>query len=247
MSQYSGVLKIVRFNWPWYATAVGATILGIALIHSGVLNSAWEKLAIAGLITANFWMLASLAVSHYVYDRSPVARGDWLRRVDANQVQQVAIFHAGQDEASPTVEKKLRHAKVERFDFIESGQPMTPSLQRARALSNANDRAIVFNTMPLADSTIDLSLVVFAAHEIRHAKQRTAFFRELARVLSPAGTLLVVEHLCDIWNLLAFGPGAFHFFSRGTWCANFRDAGLVLLHEETCTPFVRVFQLEKPQ
>jgi hypothetical protein len=57
----------------------------------------------------------------------------------------------------------------------------------------------------------DTVFVLFAAHEIRDRVRRVTFFRELARVLSPNGQILVAEHLRDWRNFLAFGPGFLHF------------------------------------
>src|SRR5207244_471793 len=74
-----------------------------------------------------------------------------------------------------------------------------------------------FRRLPLETASADLVTAIFVAHELRQAASKEAFFREARRVLRPGGRLLLVEHLRDGWNLAAFGPGAFHFFSRHEW------------------------------
>lgn len=243
MSKYNGVAKILRFNWPWYAGTVALTAVGIPVLRSGMLSPLAAVFGAALLFLADFWLLASLAVSHYVYDRSPVARGDWLAGEELSAVRRAAIFHAGQNEASDVVARLLPSIEVHEFDFYDAARNGTPSLKRARRAAECRAVAIGLGTMPLRDATLDLALVVFAAHEIRRDQDRAVFFRALARPLAPAGRLFVVEHLRDGWNFLAYGPGAFHFFPRNTWRRSFADGGLRLLSEKSCTPFVRVFEL----
>ena len=243
MTSYAGVLKILRFNWTWYASAVLGTLVGVFLLTFGALPGAWAGLVTAGLLVADAWLIASLAVSHFVYDRSPVARGAWLDAVVPASVRRVAIFHGGLNEASETVARILPAAAVQSFDFYDASHNGTASLRRARAFVDREAVVIAPDRMPLPNGALDLGLVVFAAHEIRRDRARADFFRELARVLAPTGRILVVEHLRDGWNFAAYGPGALHFLSRRTWDRSFSEAGLKLVSEAPCTPFVRVFEL----
>lgn len=242
---YSGVLKIVRFNWPWYAGSLTITVVGLLLLTLKTVPKLWALLVVGGFVLADVWLLVSLAVSHYIYDRSPVSRGGWLDRVNPIDVRRAAVFHAGQDEASDAIARVLPCVEIQTFDFYDSARNGTASLKRARALANRRDAAILSDKIPLKDDTLDLALVVFAAHEIRQDKERVAFLREVGRALTPNGRVVIVEHLRDVWNFLAYGPGAFHFFSGKTWCQSFSNGGLKLLQETTCTRFVRVFELKK--
>jgi hypothetical protein len=87
--------------------------------------------------------------------------------------------------------------------------------------------------------------LLFAAHEIRQPARRTVFFLESARVLANSGQLLLVEHMRDWKNFLAFGPGFLHFHSRDEWLRLAHDAGLTVEREDRVTPFVRWFLMTK--
>jgi len=63
--------------------------------------------------------------------------------------------------------------------------------------------------------------------------------------LAPGGRLLLVEHLRDAWNFLAFGPGCWHFLPRGEWMERASEPGFRVEQELRKTPFVRVWLLRK--
>lgn len=245
MTRYSGAWKIARFNWPWYVAAIAATLAGLTLLRSETLGRPWAVVGAAGILAADFWLLVSLAVSHYIYDRSTISHGGWLSRVDPATVRSVAVFHAGQDEASETAARALPSAEIRVFDFYDPARNGSPSLKRARALAKERAAIMAPDNIPLKDQALDLALIIFAAHEIRKDAERIAFFSELARVLAPGGRALLVEHLRNGWNFLAYGPGAFHFLSRKTWNRSFDGTGLHLLGEVPYTRFVRLFELGK--
>lgn len=242
MNGCAGMLKILRFNWPWYAGALVVTAIAVWALGRSDIDAAWHWCALALLVLADLWLLLSLLVSHAIYDRSDIARGDWLGTLAGGTV---AVFHFGQDEASALVTARLPHATLRTFDLYQPQRPGTPSLRRARSLAHAAaaSEAAVIDRVPLADGSIDLAVLAFAAHELRDHDDRVALFRELARTVRGDGRLLVLEHLRDGWNLLAYGPGVFHFLSRRTWLRCFAAADLAVAQESRVTPWVRRFEL----
>ena len=245
MSGYSGVGKIVAFNFPWYIAALAGNAAGWLWFRNARLEGWLGLVCIAGIAAADFWLIASLAVSHFIYDQSPVSRGGWLAGIESARIKSVAILHAGQDEASVSVTRMFPAAGTRVFDFYDPGRNGSASLRRARGLGRERAEAIAPDRIPLESGSVDLGLLVFAAHEVRRPAESAKLFSEAARVLGGKGRLLVVEHLRDGWNFLAYGPGAFHFLPRRFWSAAFDSARLRVVRETACTPFVRVFELER--
>lgn len=240
----AGTVKILRYNWPWYAFAL-LLMGGVGIATAaGLVPHPWKGASIVVLALTLLWGLLSLAVSYVVYDASDVARGEWLGAVSAGPI---AVFHFGEDEATALVARRLPGAVPRSFDLYDPVHVGSPSLRRARSLAGLDDpRApIALDHLPLEDGSVALGILAFAAHEIRTEDARVALFSELARILTSSGRLVVLEHLRDPWNFFAFGPGAFHFRSRGTWLRTFAGAGLEIARESRITLWVRRFELRR--
>jgi hypothetical protein len=80
---------------------------------------------------------------------------------------------------------------------------------------------------------------------LRGAEAREAFFAELRRVLAGHGSVILVEHLRDAANFVAFGPGVWHFVPRREWLRVARACGFAAAAEVSVTPFVRAFRFER--
>jgi len=245
---FEGVANIVRFNWPFYAGAMIAAGTALALTrHPGLPRWAAGSLRLGAGAAA--WMLgASLAASHWIYDRSPLYRWRWLRGALPREPSRIVNVHAGFDESTAALRVLWPAADLAVLDFYDPRRSPERSIARARwQQAPARDtRRIDPAHWPVADASADLVLLCLAVHELRGAADRAAFFREVARVLATNGRAVLVEHLRDLPNFAAFGPGFLHFLPRTAWLEGLEAGGLIVEREFSITPFVRAFLLTSP-
>jgi ubiquinone/menaquinone biosynthesis C-methylase UbiE len=240
---FDGVLQIVRYNWSLYVAAIFGSLLVVGLVVVTHPPTVLAGLLILGAIAALFWLALSLAVSHYVYDRSDLYRWQWIRERIAPNPGHVVNIHAGLDETSLALQEMYPAAEVTIVDIYDPAEMPEPSIARARREARSMLASVNadFRKLPLQTASADLVTVIFVAHELRRPASKEAFFRELARVIKPGGRVLLVEHPRDAWNLLAFGPGAFHFFPRSEWLRVADATGFRVSEEISRTVFVRAF------
>lgn len=242
-----GVGQIIRFNWHYYAAALAALAsgFGAALVVSGPARYA----ILLGLGLAGFWTLSSVIVSYYVYDLSPLCRWRWLSDLLTPPPRAWLHIHAGHDESSAELRLLFPASEGTVLDIYDPTEMSEPSITRARSRagpSPGTERAS-YAALPVMDSACDAAFLIFSAHEIRDPSGRASLFRELRRILRPEGRLVLVEHLRDGWNLLAFGPGFTHFYPRTEWMRLAGEAGFSPSAEHSITPFVHCFILAKRQ
>lgn len=246
-SRYQGMLQIVRFNRPMYVRA--AIVLLVAATGLTVVTLPREIAAIVatGVVISAFWLLTSLIVSHLVYDRSPLRKWRWVEQALACAPRRWINLHAGLDESTPALHELFAGSSGRVFDIFDAGEMTEPSILRARELATnaiAPERANYWK-LPVATDSCDAAFLLLSAHELRHHDSRAALFRELHRVLRRGGHVVLAEHLRDLPNFLAFGPGFLHFHSRRTWRRSIAAGGLAIEREFRITPFVKVFVLRR--
>ena len=236
--KYQGVKQIFAYNRTFYLATF--TALAVVLLVIDWLPALPRMLAILFLAVTAFWTLSSLAVSHWVYDRSTLYSLDWLALHPAVWLN----VHAGLDEMTDLLRAKFTSAQYRVFDIFDKTEMTEPSIARARVLSRSTEgQHVSWKQLPAENGAFDIIFLPFVAHEFRHTEARHLFFQELARVLAPHGKIILVEHLRDVPNFAAFGPGFLHFQSRRAWLNACDAANLRLSQERGITPFVRVLEL----
>jgi SAM-dependent methyltransferase len=185
----------------------------------------------------------SLIVSHWVYDRSGLYDLTWLPQRVPGSPRNIVNVHAGFDESSEALAAVYPSANLRILNFYDERRNTEPSIARARKLKPATrtSESASVNSLPLANESQDLVLLFLAAHEIRNKSDRSEFFQEVRRSLRPGGSVILVEHLRDAANALAYGPGSLHFHSRTTWLHAILSTGLKLVTEFKITPLIQVF------
>lgn len=239
-SRYQGTWNVIKFNWHFYLGSFIA-ILILACLNLWLPESiSWILiLFISGIVGTS---LVSILATFYIYDVSSLYHFDWVQELESDQV--VVNINAGFDETSSIVKKKLGAAQLIVLDFYDKKLHTEVSIERARKAypPYPNTKKVATKDIPLLDNSVDVIIAFMSAHEIRNSVERIAFLTELKRVLKLKGELIIVEHIRDLPNFLAYNIGFLHFYSRDTWLSNFNTTGWAV-SEEKITPFITKFTL----
>ena len=237
-----GVFNILSFNRHFYV--FGCAVLAILLILSFALN--WNGITFWILIGAfAYGLVMPLIISAYVYDLSGYYTMNWLEKlkINKNDLKQLVNMNAGFDETSFLLAQKYSNAALRVFDFYNSEQHTEAAITRARkaSLTYPDTLSIKTSRIPMEDQTADAIFLLSAVHEIRDDAEKIRFLKECHRISKPDGTLVIVEHLRDLPNFLAFSVGFTHFFSKNTWLKVMAKAGYTNITETKFTPFMSIF------
>jgi hypothetical protein len=242
---WQGMLSIARFNWPFYVAAIAVMIA--APVGLMWLSSLLPRLiCAAALAGAVYFLLGSLGVSHVVYDRSDLYRWRWLdRALRGARFERVIFCHSGFDETTTALRDRFPEAEWLILDHYDAVRMTEASIRRARRLYPPTPGTVDggFDQWPVAAEWADVVFGLLAIHELRSEAERSAWFSEARRCLRGAGRVVLVEHVRDMANFAAFGPGFLHFHSPASWQRAWESAGLQLADEFRVTPWVRVFVL----
>jgi len=242
-----GLGRMIRFNWPDYVVAGAAALTGLVIARRRPLPIVLRASAAAGAAAAAWWSMTSLVAGHWVYDRSALYRWRWLTEALPELPACWTNVTAGLDE-STLVLRDLLGGDSTTLDLFDPVRMTEASIHRARAADPpiAGSLRAEPGCLPLAAAALDAAFVIFAAHELRTTVDREALFGELVRIVRPGGHVLLVEHPRNVANLVAFGPGALHFFSAAEWHRLAGASGLELVEVRTLTPFVMALVLRRP-
>lgn len=243
--KWQGMMTIAQFNWPFYVVAVVvliASLTGLFLL-AGLALKLVCGMALAG---SAYFLVGSLGVSHFIYDRSDLYRWEWFKRAMRGANLRQAIFcHSGFDETSTELRERCGALQWQILDHFDASRMTEASIRRARAKfpPTAGTLPSRYDAWPVAAESADVVIALLAIHELRRETERSAWFAESKRCLRQGGRVVLVEHMRDAANFLAFGPGFLHFHSPASWRRCWVGAGFRSIDEFRITPFVRIFVL----
>jgi len=242
---FQGVWNIVRFNWQFYVWVLLVILLLLLLTRFTNSTIGIYLLVLSSLVFLP--MSVSLGVSFYVYDLSDLYKLNWIYPSNKKADRLLININAGFDETSILLKEKFPDPVLVVVDFYDPKKHTEISIKRARKAYPPfpNTISVTTTNLPLADNSADQIFLIFAAHEIRDEQERINFFRELKRIVKPAGQIIVTEHLRNVTNFLAYNIGFLHFYSKATWLKIFQSAELSLKTEQKITPFISTFTVTK--
>lgn len=242
---FQGVWNIIRFNWHFYALAL--LVVSLLFLAKSWVADTYHPLLHFFLLVSILTTLLSLLISSYVYDFSGLYTFNWLNPYIPAAPEKIVNIHAGFDETSESLARKFAESELRVLDFYDPKVHTEISIKRARKAypPYPGTQCIQTQHLPLKSDSIDVIFLILAAHEIRNQAERDTFFQELRRILKTDGKIVLVEHLRDLPNFIAYTIGFFHFYPKKTWLQTFKKNHLRLLDTLKITPFIRAFILNK--
>lgn len=238
---FEGVWNVVRFNWHFYAIVFG--FMGLILMIFPMFPDFYQALSLTLVFIMIMPVLISLFVTFQVYDNTTLYEMEWLQEYgeDIN----IASFNAGFDETTLLMRDKKPKANVTALDFFDPEHHTEISIKRANKAYPHLPGTLKIRTseIPLEKNTVDLAIGFLSMHEIRDENERIVFFKNLKTILKQDGEILLIEHLRDIPNFLAYNIGFVHFLSKATWQRTFEEAGFYVQEEERINPLMSKFRL----
>jgi SAM-dependent methyltransferase len=240
--KFQGVLNILSFNRHFYVFGLAA----LALIIASHVIFSWPNLLYWIIISAFLYgLIMPLLVSAYVYDFSGYYNFNWLKKYNIGDAdtKQILNINAGFDETSFIIKNIFPQSELKVFDFYNAEQHTEPAIVRARKVSLVypNTQQIISNSIPLKDNSVDIIFLLSAVHEIRSLEEKVQFLKECHRLCKPNAKVIMVEHLRDFPNFVAFSVGFTHFFSKKIWKKAFQKAGFSSFEETKFTAFMSIF------
>lgn len=241
--KFQGLLNVVRFNYSKYLAASLIGILGLFFLLSTEDNT----IQLMAILSQTSWLviLSSLIASYWVYDRSNLYDLKFLENELAKSKTKIINIHAGFNEIGEILNLKYPNAERHHFNIYPALSQKEKSIQIAER-QGSSCRSIELRSfqIPLKSNLADLTLLFFAAHEIRNPENRLAFFKEIKRVQKKGGQVFITEHHRDLANFMAYNFGFFHFYTKKTWQLLFIKSGFQIVDIVKQNPWVSTYKLE---
>ncbi len=242
---FQGVLNVVKFNWHFYFLSFSFILVLLASTPLLSQNYIFFCYLISSIILIP--TLISLFITYYIYDYSKIYFLKYLNYLNIKSSDKLVNINAGFDEFSFVISEKFTTQNLQVFDFYNPKKHTEISIERARKVSKIypNTKLIETSKIPLNENSIDYAFLLFSAHEIRNLNERVIFFQEIEKSLNQNGKIIILEHLRDFPNFIAYTVGFFHFLTKREWHKTFNSANLLVQSETKITPFLSLFILQK--
>jgi hypothetical protein len=232
---------VISFNrLPFIAgPAIGLIAVAAAIVLGGLPGIVRLGLGVAG-VGALSLTAAAVIVTWRVFGADAAARWDWVRSASARSTRWLNLT-TGFDDSTGRLQAIVDGVgrTIDVFDLTRA--PDAP-LRRAReAFPPAGLTVPVAGLAAVVEpASAETVFLLMSAHET-HGHERHALFLAARQALGSGGRVVLVEHLRDLANIVAFGPGAWQFSRRDDWLRSASEAGLVLIDERRLDPWVSGF------
>jgi len=242
-SKFQGVKNIINFNSHQYITALVSILISFIFYSINFLNLKIIFLILIILISFN--VLSSIIFSYIIYDKSDLYRFDGIRFSGENLT--ILNITAGFDETTVILKNKFPNSDFLVLDFYNEETHTELSIKKARKIYPQGEDVvkIITTDIKFRENFADKIFLIFSLHEVRNRREKIKFINELYRVLKDGGEIVIIEHLRNLNNFIAYSVGFFHFYSDNYWRNVFKESKFIDIESFKINSFIKLYNLKK--
>lgn len=254
--RFSGTIGTVYAHWPLYTLAYAGMIAALILIGVGARQGllSFIPLGVALLLVQSYFLLASLWAAHQLHDVNGIRPHQVLFDMGAIQDTETFVFiDLGTRWPAIELSRRLTTGRVIVVDVYNPQWTTSRALarHRARRPSPPLDPRLTWrdgdvNLIPLPDGSVPAVILSQVLSEFWQHGDRLALLKEIHRILTPGGRLLLAERVRTQTNWLVTGPAALGLPTAGYWQNLLRQAGYHVQKEKDLLGLVYCIRARKP-
>lgn len=255
-SRYRGTLRHISSNWPIFTLLYGG--LALALFVAGVsLQEGWFSfvpLMLALSILLGYFLAAGLWAAHKLYDPDGLRPHDALFDLGQIQAKDTMVYvELGSRHNPLLLRRRLTTGKIIVVDVYNPQWTTGQALARARAAAPQppSDPRLVwqngrFDLLPLPDKSVPYVMLDQILSQCWQEGDRVRLLKEVNRILTPNGRLLLSERVRSQTNWLVLGPAGIRLQPLTYWQELLQETGFVIRREVDMQGLICCLRADKP-
>ena len=255
-TRFSGLRHFVYAEWPTFATLYGGVVFALLIIGISA-SEGWFSfipMATAVLLISLFFLLATFWSAYQLYDLDGLQPHHVLFDMGDIQASDTFVFiDLGYRRRALNLSRRLTTGRVIVLDIYNPQWTKNPALVRLRKRMpipppdpRISLRDASMDLIPLPDQSVSSVILCQIASELWQHGDQINLFKEINRILTPNGRLLLAERTRTQTNWLVMGPMALNLKRKEEWEQMLNSAGFVVRRTQDLSGLISCFRANKP-
>ena len=249
-------MRYVRTHWPVYAGLYGLLILAVLSIGLSLALEWYSFItfSLAAMLVASYLLIAYLFRAYLLNDAPGGSAADILIDLgQAKPIDRVVCLDLGLRTMPVAVARYITTGEVLAIDLYNPQSNIGAALHRARARAQkpAADPRLQWidgniELLPLPDRSVSAVYMNRILSEFWLPEEREQLLKEVFRILTPEGRLLLAEPIRAQSHLLLAGLITYGLPTPDHWRETLSKAGFILRKETTARGLLFCARADKP-
>lgn len=254
--RFNGTRLFIYAYWPLFFSLYAGVVLALLVIGISAQQGwlSYIPMATAVLLILTFYLFAALWSAYQLYDVGGIQPQhvlfDW-GHIQADDT--FAYIDLGYRRRAFSLSHRLTTGRLIVFDLYNPQWTTGKALARWRSRMPApppdprlSFREAGVDLIPLPDESVPAVILCQVVSEFWQYGDRLTLLKEIHRILSPNGRLLLAERTRTQTNWVVMGPFALELKKQQAWEQLLQEAGFVVRRTASLSGLISCFRADKP-